>query len=216
MELLSVDDIILDLYKGYLSTPLSGIPSGKVNLHHDLHSPKERYGRLYAKMFSALISHLYANALEAFAGKRPYGMGLDVLLERWSPEKPGTIHYRTKEDDGFVVFEFEDDGCGISPDDLLVALQKRHLPTPSPQTPYVLVNAVFGQRTSTRANVCYGGNGLVLAQHEVAFLSGRLFVRGTTYQGDDGLVTVGKHHGRHTGTIIAAEIPHPNSNSRYP
>jgi hypothetical protein len=72
--------------------------------------------------------------------------------------------------------------------------------------PYQIANGIFKNHLSTKSTM---GIGLYDTSAIVRiFLKGDVKLVGTTYSSEDGLVTIGDHHGEHTGTVMKIGIPY--------
>jgi len=99
--------------------------------------------------------------------------------------------------------EITDDGCGMDPEKLQKA---------------ALGGRYGGRRNNERKldlALCLGvstkgtaGFGLRNATETVEEMDGKLFIKGTTYQSESGLVTIGDHPEDATGTTIRIEFPY--------
>lgn len=160
-----------------------------------------------------VLDHLTANAVEAMSGL----VGdVETILGYWNPSRPFNLIYSAKDLSDKTLITVEDDGAGINPAIVYaaaVAYLAQHGQIPNwdiRKNPEKALEYVFRDSLSTK-----GSSGAGLSVSEVFMKDlGKIYVLGTTYSDDRRLHTVGKHHGKTTGSIMAIEIPYKQTRDK--
>jgi len=170
---------------------------------------RSRSGEMPLANLYEVLNHLTINSMQAITGREGR---LGSQLQWVPPGNPGIIKYRTVDGKNYTAIEVEDNGKGINPAAILTRATKAGTRIIFPINPQRTLDLIFEPRVSTkRLRSGTRGNGLYYCRTEIEALGGSVNVIGTTfqtrYQTGGTCMTVGEHHGQHTGTVIRIAFP---------
>ncbi len=169
----------------------------------DLQSHRRLFDQYdFSAHLSNALEHITINALQAMSGMNTSPR---EIAATWKPQY-GAITYRTRDLPDSTIFEVEDEGSGINPQEIRRAAQERGIIPPASEEE--VLDLIFQSRVTTKVTRSDSGRGQGLHLSRQDLREGWLImVRGTAYNSGEQLIKLGEYDKNRTGTIIRINFP---------